>query len=95
MAYLAYCLQVTLKGKLKQVAGGLTPRSVLEKFATIQMMDVIFPTEEEGKELIFRRYTQPERDHLMILAQLKWELPPQAPPTITSRGQLLALPTPG
>jgi transposase len=91
VAYLAYCLQVTLKGKLKQVAGGLTPRSVLDKFASIQMMNVVFPTQEEGKELLFRRYTHPQNDHLMLLAQLKWELPEQTPPLLTSTGALVPL----
>ncbi len=93
VAYLAYCLHVTLKGKLKRVAGGLTPRGVLDKFASIQMMNVIFPTQEEGKELVFRRYTQPNKDHLMLLAQLNWELPEQAPPSITDTGKVLALPS--
>ena len=89
VAYLAFCLQVTLKGKLRQVAGGLTPRSVLEKFATMQMMDVYFPTEEPGKELVFRRYTQPEKDHQVLLAQLGWQLPEQPPPKISTQGQVL------
>lgn len=89
VAYLAYCLQVTLQAKLRQVAGGLTPRSLLEKFATMQMMDVFFPTEETGKELLFRRYTQPEKDHQMLLAQLGWQLPEQPPPRISVKGQLL------
>ena len=90
VAYLAYCLHVTLQAKLRQVAGGLTPRSLLEKFATMQMMDVFFPTQEPGKELLFRRYTQPEKDHQMLLAQLGWELPAQPPPRISVQGQLLA-----
>lgn len=89
VAYLAYCLHVTLQAKLRQVAGGLTPRSLLEKFATMQMMDVFFPTEEPGKELLFRRYTQPEKDHQMLLAQLGWQLPEQPPPRISLKGQLL------
>ena len=89
VAYLAYCLHVTLQSKLRQVAGGLTPRSLLEKFATMQMMDVLFPTEEPGKELLFRRYTQPEKDHQMLLAQLGWQLPEQPPPRISVKGQLL------
>ena len=55
VAYLAYCLHITLRAKLRQVAGGLTPRTVLEKFATMQMMDVYFPTGQPGKELLFRR----------------------------------------
>lgn len=89
VAFLSYCLHVTLQGKLRSVAGGLTPRSLLEKFATMQMMDVCFPTEETGKELLFRRYTQPEKDHQVLLAQLGWELPEQPPPQISVQGQLL------
>jgi transposase len=89
VAYLAYCLHVTLQAKLRQVAGGLTPRSLLEKFAAMQMMDVFFPTEEPGKELLFRRDTQPEKDHQMLLAQLGWQLPEQPPPRISVKGQLL------
>jgi len=89
VAYLAYCLHVTLQAKLRQVAGGLTPRTLLEKFATMQMMDVFFPTDEPGKELLFRRYTQPEKDHQVLLAQLGWQLPEQPPPRISVKGQLL------
>ena len=89
VASLTYCLQGTLKGKLRQVAGGLTPRSVLEKFATMQMMDVYFPTEEPGKELVFRRYTQPEKDHQVLWAQLGWQLPEEPPPKISTQDPLL------
>jgi transposase len=88
VAFLAYCLHVSLRARLRVLAPGLTPRSVLEKFATMQMLDVHFPT-NDGRELIFSRYTQPEKDHRMILAQLGWELPPQSPPSITQKGQLL------
>jgi len=90
VAYLAYCLHVTLQAKLRQIAGGLTPRSVLEKFATIQMMNVHFPTAEAGKELVFRRYTQPEKEHQILLSQLRWELPEQAPPRISQKSALLS-----
>lgn len=89
VAYLADCLHVTLQGKLRQTAGGLTPRSLLEKFATMQMMDVFFPTEAAGKELLFRRYTQPEKDHQILLAKLGWQLPEQPPPRISVKGRLL------
>jgi hypothetical protein len=89
VAYLAYCLHVTLAGKLRPIAGGLTPRSVLEKFAAIQMMNVHFPTAEPGKELVFRRYTQPEKEHQMMLSQLGWQLPEQTPPRISSKRELL------
>jgi transposase len=88
VAFLAYCLHVSLRTRLRVLAPGLTPRSLLEKFATIQMLDVHFPT-SDGRELIFSRYTQPEKDHKMLLVQLAWELPPQSPPRITQKGQLL------
>jgi len=88
VAFLAYCLQVTLRGQLRRLAGGLTPRAVLEKFASMQMLDVHFPT-TDGRQLIFRRYTQPEKDQKILLARLAWELPPQAPPQITAAGELL------
>ena len=88
VSFLAYCLHVSLRERLRRVAPGLTPRSVLEKFATMQMLDVHFPT-TDGRELIFCRYTQPEKDHKMILAQLGWELPPQSPPRISQKGELL------
>ena len=89
VAFLAYCLQVTLQGKLRPVAGGLTPRAVLEKFATMQMMDVYFPTEQPEKELLFRRYTHPEKDHQILLTQLGWQLPEQPPPRISVKGELV------
>jgi transposase len=88
VSFLAYCLHVHLRASLKPLAPGLTPRSVLEKFASVQMLDVHFPT-TDGRELIFSRYTQPEKDHKMLLAQLGWELPPQSPPRITRKGQML------
>src|SRR6267154_4971159 len=87
VAFLAYCLSVTLRGHLRKLAGGLTPRAVLEKFAAIQMVDAHFPT-TDGRELIFRRYTQPEKDQKILLAQLGWELPEQSPPRISAQGKL-------
>jgi transposase len=88
VAFLAYCLHVSLRARLRVLAAGLTPRSMLEKFAAIQMLDVHFPT-SDGRELVFSRYTQPEKDHKMLLSQLGWELPPQSPPRITQKGELL------
>jgi transposase len=83
IAFLAYCLQVTLKARLRQSATGLTPRAVLEKFATVQMLDVHLPT-TDGREIIMARYTQPEKDLQLLLDQLKLSLPEQPPPKITS-----------
>jgi transposase len=88
VAFLAYCLSVTLRGHLRKLAGGLTPRAVLEKFAAIQMVDVHFPT-TDGRELVFRRYTQPEKDQKILLTQLRWTLPDQPPPRITAKGGLV------
>jgi transposase len=88
VSFLAYCLHVSLRACLRPLAPGLTPRSLLEKFAAIQMLDVHFPT-TDGRELVFSRYTQPEQDHQMLLVQLGWQLPPQSPPRITQKGQML------
>ena len=81
VAFLAYCLMVTLKKRLSPHAPGLTPGAVLEKLSTIQMIDVHFPT-TDGRHLVMPRYTQPEKEHLLILEKLKLNLPPQPPPRI-------------
>ena len=81
VAFVAYCLQVTLKQRTRALAPGLTPRAVLEKFAVLQMVDVHLPT-TDGRHLVLPRYTQPEKDLLLLLKQLKLELPAQPPPTI-------------
>jgi transposase len=78
----AYCLHVTLHRRLRDWAPGLTPRSVLEKFATIQMLDVHLPT-TDGRTVELTRYTHPETDVEMLLHRLKLELPAQPPPKIT------------
>jgi transposase len=84
VAFLAYCLHVTLHYRLRQHALGLTPRAVLEKLATIQMLDAYFPT-TDGRWLIFARYTQPEKEHRLLLSLLELQLPAQSPPRITSK----------
>jgi len=83
IAFLAYCLQVTLKNRLWLHAPGLTPTAVMEKLATIQMIDVWIPT-VDGRWLILPRYTQPEKDTKILLQKLKLELPTQPPPRITA-----------
>ncbi len=88
VAFLAYCLQVTLRARLRPLAPGLTPRAVLDKFAAIQMLDVHFPT-TDGRTLILSRYTHPEPDQKILLEQLKLTLPAQPPPRISSRRKLL------
>lgn len=88
IAFLSYCLHVTLRRRLHDHAPGLTPRSVLEKFAAIQMIDVHLPTTDH-RTLIFTRYTQPENDCRLLLEKLKLTLPDQPPPKISSKGDLL------
>jgi transposase len=44
LAFLAYCLHVTLARRLNALPPGLTPRSVFEKFSAVQMIDVEIPT---------------------------------------------------
>ena len=83
IAFLAYCLHVTLAQQLKALAPGLTPRSVLEKFAAAQMIDVYVPT-TDGRELCLTRYTQPEPELKLLIEKLKLTLPAQAPPKITA-----------
>ncbi len=81
VSFLAYCLQVTLKAKLKPLASGLTPRAVLEKFAAMQMLDVHLPT-SDGRELVLTRHTEPDADLRLLLAHMKLNLPAQPPPKL-------------
>jgi hypothetical protein len=81
VAFLGYCLMATLRKRLDVLAPGLTPTAVLEKLATIQMIDVWLPT-TDGRWLVMPRYTQPEKDQQLVLDRLQLELPPQPPPRI-------------
>jgi hypothetical protein len=84
VAFLAYCLIVTLKNRLQALAPGLTPKAVLEKLAAIQMLDVWLPTTDR-RWLVMPRYTQPEAEQAILLHKLKLQLPPQPPPRIRSQ----------
>jgi transposase len=83
VAFMAYCLQVTLKQRLRPLAPGLTPRAVLEKFAAMMMIDVHLPT-TDGRHLILSRYTEANDDQQLLLQQMKLNLPAQPPPKIYS-----------
>ena len=83
VAFLAYCLHVTLRARLKPLAPGLTPRAVLDKLAAIQMLDVHFPT-TDGRTLILSRYTELNADQKLLVKQLNLDLPSQPPPRITA-----------
>jgi len=91
VAFLAYCLTVTLKHRLRMHAPGLTPRAVLEKLAGIQMLDVSFPT-TDGRRLIMPRYTEPDPEQALLLHHLSLVLPQQPPPRITTSASSAPLP---
>jgi hypothetical protein len=85
VAFIAYAMHVTLHRRLRDLARGLTPRSVLEKFGAVQMIDVHLPT-TDGRKVIMSRYTQPEPELKILLKQLRMSLPHQPPPRVTANG---------
>ena len=66
IAFLAYCMQITLTRRLHGLAPGLTARSALAKFAAVQMIDVHLPT-TDGREIVLTRYTQPEPELRLLI----------------------------
>lgn len=78
-----------LEHRVEAHAPGLTAGAVLEKLATIQMLDVWFPT-ADGRWLVMPRYTEPEADQALLLHKLKLTLPQQPPPRIKSVGLVAA-----
>jgi Transposase DDE domain len=91
IAFLAYCLSITLRQQLRTVAGGLMPRAVLEKLATVQLLDVAVPT-TDGRELLLVRRTEPSREVQRLLERLGLTLPPQPPPRIRAPQSLAQSP---
>ena len=83
VSFIAYCLLVTLKNLARPHATGLTPRAILETFATIQMVDVHLPT-IDGRHLVLPRHTQPTREHQLLLHQLDMRLPQQPTPRLSA-----------
>ena len=83
VAFVAYCLHVTLKNLARPRAPGLTPSAILEKFSTMQLVDVHLPT-TDGRHLVLPRRTDPTRDQQLLLHQLNLKLPEQPPPRISA-----------
>ncbi len=83
VAFIAYCLQVTLKQRLRALAPGRYARAVFDTLEAMQMVDVHLPP-PDGRHIVLPRYTQPETDQKILLQQLKLTLPPQPPPRITA-----------
>jgi len=88
VAFISYCMHVTLQRRLRDLAPGLTSRSVLEKFGAVQMIDVHLPT-TDGRKIIMSRYTQPEPELQALLKQLRLVLPAQPPPRVTAKGEVI------
>lgn len=86
LAFMAYCLHVTLAQRIRARAPGLTSCSVLEQMKAMQMLDVRVPT-TDGRWLQMARYTQPDKTQQLLLVQLGLNLPPQPPPKITCSKQ--------
>ena len=82
VSFLAYCLSITLRQHLRKLSSGLMPRAVLEKLASIQLLDVRVPT-TDGRELLLVRRTEPNKEIALLLQQLGLVLPPQPPPKIS------------
>ena len=78
LAFVGCCLLVTLKNMARAHAPGLTPSAVLEKFATIQMVDVHLPTSGRPR-------TRPAAPHAAGRRP-----PPAAPPAGTSTARTTA-----
>jgi hypothetical protein len=91
IAFLAYSLYVTLARRLNPLAQGLTARSIIEKFAAVQMIDLNVPT-TDGRELRLTRYTEPEPELRLILDKLRLNLPAQQTPTITPKALTQPIP---
>ena len=83
VAFLAYGLMVTLKNRLQAPAPGLTAGAGLEKLATLQRLDVWFPT-TDGRWLVMPRYTEPDADQALLWHKLKLRRPKQPLPRIKS-----------
>jgi hypothetical protein len=89
IAFLAYCLHITLRRRLTDLAPGLTPRVVLEKLAMLSMIDVHLPT-TDGRTLVLSRVTQPDTDGRLLLERLRLlQLPAQPPPRISAQRTLI------
>ncbi len=86
VSFLAYCLHTTLRNLARGRAAGLTSEAILKKLSNIQMIDVHLPT-TDGRHVVMSRYTQPEKDVSLLLAQLGLSLPDQLPPKVYATRQ--------
>jgi transposase len=87
VCFQAYCLWVTLQGRLHPLAPGLTPRQALDQMSSVQLLDVEIPT-TDGRILQLTRYTQPEQAVQLLLQRLGKSLPEQPPPKLMGTGKM-------
>ena len=87
VSFLAFCLHTTLRNLARGRASGLTSEAIMEKLSSMQMIDVHLPT-TDGRHIVMSRYTQPEKDVSLLLAQLGLTLPEQPPPKVYASGQV-------
>ena len=83
IAFVAYCLQVTLKHRLMVHAPGLTPASVMEQLATIHLIDVCIPTVDD-RWLILPRYTPTRHRHQDVAPPTPHRVARSTAPRITA-----------
>lgn len=86
VSFLAYCLHTTLRNLARGRASGLASDAILKKLSGIQMIDIHLPI-TDGRHIVMSRYTQPEKDVSLLLAQLGLSLPDQPPPKVYASGQ--------
>ena len=84
---MAFCLHTTLHNLTRRRAGELTSEAIREKLSGIQMINVHLLT-TDGRHSVMSRYTQPEKDVSLLLAQLGLTLPEQPPPKVYVSGQV-------
>ncbi len=87
-------LDVTLKNLARPHAPGLTPRAILETFATLQMVDVHLPT-TDGRQLVLPRHTRPNEEHDAPTPAATADHSPRhaSPPDTTPSAQRRVVPT--
>lgn len=81
VAFLGYCLWVSLKHKLRRRAPSLTSWQCLALFSQIQLVEVWFKL-RDGRSICLERITQPTQPQAVVLNQLDITLPRQPPPKI-------------
>ena len=83
VAFMAYCLQVTLRQRAREHATGLTARTIVEKFKAVQLVDVDLPT-TDGRVIHLSRRTAAGAELKLLMSRLGWQFPAQPPPRISA-----------